>query len=124
MLAFLPDAERQTLLDGALKAMTVRTVTNRATLRRQIEEVRRKGYAVETGENEDGSMCIGVPIMDESGHPLAAMSLSAPERRMTRDVTAQAIAALQRAANRISVQLGAAAIEEAPPRQRKVRTRP
>jgi hypothetical protein len=43
---------------------------------------------------------------------------------MTRDVTAQAIAALQRAANRISVQLGAAAIEEAPPRQRKVRTRP
>jgi IclR family KDG regulon transcriptional repressor len=122
MLAFLPDAERQALLDGALKAMTVRTVTNRATLRRQIEDVRRKGYAVEMGENEDGSMCIGVPIMDESGLPLAAMSLSAPERRMTRDVTAQAITALQQAAGRISVQLGAA-VEEVPPRQRRARAR-
>ena len=67
MLAFLPPAERQTLLEGSLKAITMRTVTSSAVLRRQIEDVRRKGYAVEVGENEEGSMCIGVPIMDEDG---------------------------------------------------------
>ena len=97
--------------------MTLKTVTNRAILRRQIEDVRNKGYAVEVGENEDGSMCIGVPIIDENGHPLAALSLSAPERRMTPDVTGKAIAALRGAADRISVQLGAA-IEITPPGQR------
>ncbi len=107
MLAFLPEAERLRLIEGSLKAMTVRTVTSRTVLRRQVEEVRRKGYAVETGENEDGSMCIGVPIIDETGHALAALSLSAPERRMTPAVTAQAIAALRLAADRISVRLGA-----------------
>ena len=114
MLAFLPEAERLSLVEGSLKAMTVRTVTSRAVLRRQIEEVRRKGYAVETGENEDGSMCIGVPIIDETGYPLAALSLSAPERRMTAEVTEGAIAALRRAAGRISAELGAAPEPPAP----------
>jgi DNA-binding IclR family transcriptional regulator len=67
-------------------------------------------------------MCIGVPIMDEDGLPLAAMSLSAPDRRMTPDVTARAIAALRQAADRISVQLGAN-IKEPSPRQRDQKAR-
>jgi DNA-binding IclR family transcriptional regulator len=122
MLAFLPPAERQALIEGPLQAVTMRTVTSSAVLRRQINDVRSKGYAVEVGENEDGSMCIGVPIMDEDGLPLAAMSLSAPERRMTPDVTARAIAALRQAADRISVQLGAT-VEEPSPRQRGQKAR-
>jgi DNA-binding IclR family transcriptional regulator len=123
ILAFLPDAERLSLLEGSLEEMTVRTVTNRTVLRRQIDEVRRRGYAVEIGENEDGSMCIGVPILDESRLPLAAMSLAAPERRMTPDVTARAIAALQDAAHRISVQLGTPDSEEIPLSRRDAKTR-
>jgi DNA-binding IclR family transcriptional regulator len=67
-------------------------------------------------------MCIGVPIMAEDGLPLAAMSLSAPERRMTPDVTARAILALRQAADRISVQLGAT-IEEPSQRQRGQKAR-
>jgi DNA-binding IclR family transcriptional regulator len=122
MLAFLPPAEREALVEGSLKAITMRTVTSSAVLRRQIDDVLRKGYAVEVGENEDGSMCIGVPIMDEDGLPLAAMSLSAPERRMTPDVTARAIVALRQAADRISVQLGAT-IEEPSQRQRGQKAR-
>jgi DNA-binding IclR family transcriptional regulator len=122
MLAFLPPAEREALVEGSLKAITMKTVTSSAVLRRQIDDVLRKGYAVEVGENEDGSMCIGVPIMDEDGLPLAAMSLSAPERRMTPDVTARAIVALRQAADRISVQLGAT-IEEPSQRQRGQKAR-
>jgi IclR family transcriptional regulator, KDG regulon repressor len=114
MLACLPEAESRKLLDGSLKAMTAKTVTNRAVLRRQIEDVRRRGYAIEMGENEDGSMCIGVPIIGEGGVPLAALSLSAPERRMTPDITARAVAALREAAYRVSIQLGAPSHEETP----------
>jgi DNA-binding IclR family transcriptional regulator len=112
ILAFLPDAERRRLLEGALKERTLKTVTNNTILRRQIDEVRQRGYALEIGENEDGSMCIGVPILDENRLPLAAISLAAPERRMTPDVTARAIASLRDAARRISVQLGAPNDEE------------
>jgi DNA-binding IclR family transcriptional regulator len=113
MLAFLPEAERQTLLGEPLDAMTIKTVVEPAALRRQLAEIRKRGYAVEMGENEDGSMCIGVPILDEAGYPLAAVSLAAPERRMARDVKEKAIAALCAAAERVSVQLGAAPGREA-----------
>ena len=111
MLAFLPDAERQALLSAPLDAMTIKTVVEPAALRRQLADIRKRGYAVEVGENEDGSTCIGVPILDEVGYPLAAISLAAPERRMTREVTDKAIAALSAAAHRVSVQLGAAPAE-------------
>jgi DNA-binding IclR family transcriptional regulator len=107
ILAFLPDAEQTSLLDETLPEMTFKTVTNRRLLRRQIDDVRRRGYAIEIGENEEGSMCIGVPILDEKGLPLAAMSLAAPERRMTPAITDEAIAGLREATRAISIQLGA-----------------
>ncbi|MCP8938449.1 IclR family transcriptional regulator [Alsobacter sp. SYSU M60028] len=106
MLAFLPEAARGAYLDGALRERTIKTVTDRAVLKRQIEDVRRRGYSVEVGENEDGSMCIGVPVFGEDGAPLAAISLSAPERRMSKEVTARAAGALREAAAQISDELG------------------
>src|SRR4051794_31064502 len=111
ILAFLPGAEQESLLDQTLPEMTYKTVTNRTLLRRQIEDVRRRGYAIEIGENEEGSMCIGVPILDEQGGPLAAMSLAARERRMARAITDEAIAALRDAARAISGQILGAAPE-------------
>lgn len=107
MAAFWPEEKREALLDGSLKEMTHRTITDRRVLRRQIDEVRRRGYALESGENEDGSMCIGVPILDGCGHALAALSLSAPERRMIPAVADAAISALLAASARLSGQFGA-----------------
>jgi DNA-binding IclR family transcriptional regulator len=54
-------------------------------------------------------MCIGVPILDRTGFPVAAMSLSAPERRMSPALTAAAADALKGAATRISERLGVGA---------------
>lgn len=107
MLAFMPQAECAALIRRSLRARTARTVTDHPSLLRQIAKARRLGYATETGENEDGAMCIGAAILDAAQRPLAAMSLSAPEKRMTREVTASAAAALCAAAQRISVRFGA-----------------
>jgi DNA-binding IclR family transcriptional regulator len=106
IFAFLPES-RDLFQDDSLRAMTVKTLTSAKAFRRQMHDVRRRGYAIEMGENEDGLMCIGVPFFDRAGYPLAAMSLSAPERRMKPDVTVHAVEALKSAARRISVQLGA-----------------
>ncbi len=105
MMAFLPDAEAR--LSGALPQMTFRTLTDADKLRRQVDDVRRRGYAIEIGENEDGVMCIGVPILDGNGYPVAAMSLSVPERRMKPELTVVAADALKGAAGRISSHLWA-----------------
>ncbi|MDE2335009.1 MAG: IclR family transcriptional regulator [Rhodospirillales bacterium] len=109
MLAFLPEAECAALVRRSLRARTARTVIDQPTLLRQLAKTRRLGYAIEIGENEDGAMCIGAPILDGTGRPLAALSLSAPEKRLTRTVAATAAAALCDAARRISVRFGAPA---------------
>ncbi|WP_374625328.1 IclR family transcriptional regulator [Devosia sp.] len=108
MVAFLPDAGGLADRDRDLPAMTHRTLTDARKFRRQVEDVRRRGYAVEIGENEDGLMCVGVPILDRAGYPVAAISLSAPERRMKRERTDAAAVALKVAAERISMHLSSA----------------
>lgn len=106
MMAFLPDADALAL-SSELRQRTINTLTDADKLRRQVDDVRRRGYAIEVGENEDGLMCIGVPILDRTGYPVAAMSLSAPERRMKPELTAVAADALKGAAKRISTHLSA-----------------
>ena len=106
MMAFLPDADALALRSDLLQR-TINTLTDADKLRRQVVDVRRRGYAIEVGENEDGLMCIGVPILDRTGYPVAAMSLSAPERRMKPELTMVAADALKGAAKRISTHLSA-----------------
>lgn len=106
MMAFLPDADALAL-SSDLPQRTINTLTDADKLRRQVDDVRRRGYAIEVGENEDGLMCIGVPILDRTGYPVAAMSLSAPERRMKPELTMVAADALKGAAKRISTHLSA-----------------
>ena len=106
ILAFMSEDERAPLLAAPLKAMTARTTIDPLQLRRQLREIARRGYAIETGENEEGLMCIGAPILARGGRPVAALSLSAPEARMTRPTRLDAIAALRNAAVALSRRLG------------------
>ena len=104
ILAFLPEAERTAILDAPLLEMTTRTVRSRETLRRQLRDARHNGYALEAGETEDGLGCIGVPILDDDSYPLAALSLSAPEKRLSA-VIDRAVAELREAAVTVSRRL-------------------
>jgi IclR family acetate operon transcriptional repressor len=104
ILAFLPPAERATILDWPLGEMTARTIRSSSTLRRQLGETRENGHSVERQEAEDGFACIGVPILDDDQYPLAALSLSLPDRRLM-EVRGAAASALTTASRRISRQL-------------------
>lgn len=105
ILAFLPEGDGAAIWDGAFEPLTMHTLTDAGRLRRQIQDVRRSGYAMDVGENEDGYICVGVPILDRVGYPVAAMSISAPQSRMRPDTAAQAAEHLRGAAGRISARL-------------------
>jgi DNA-binding IclR family transcriptional regulator len=49
---------------------------------RELELVQRRGYAVDDEENEPGVGCIGAPIFDARGTPVAAISVSGAVRRI------------------------------------------
>ncbi len=51
-------------------------------LRKELETVRQRGYAIDNEENEPGVACIGAPILDANGMPVAAMSVSGPVHRV------------------------------------------
>lgn len=78
ILAYLPGPMIASYLSMPLSERTGRTVLEQPAIGRQLNETRRRGYATEVGENEDGAMCVGVPIFDEVGHPVAALSMAAP----------------------------------------------
>ena len=46
--------------------------------------VRNQGYAIDEEENELGIRCLGAPILDGRGRPVAAISVSGPVFQMTK----------------------------------------
>lgn len=106
ILAFLPDAEKRRHLNLPLAERTGRTMIDRDAIERQLRQVARVGFATEMGENEDGAMCVGSPIFDDSGYPVAALSISAPLMRMPHSLAVKAGERLREVAVGISAHFG------------------
>ena len=82
------------------------TVTDPAEARRRLGEVRARGYAIDDVENEDGIRCVAAPILDHAAAPVAGLSISGPEHRVTAERVEELGAAVRSAAERVSNGLG------------------
>jgi DNA-binding IclR family transcriptional regulator len=78
LLAGLGDKERAPFLKGPFVRFTENTVVEPRRIERMIQEVRRRGYALEAGEEHAGVGCIGVPIVGRGERWVAALSVSGP----------------------------------------------
>lgn len=106
ILAFMPEPEKQQYLSLSLAERTARTLVERHQLEDQLHQVRRTGYAIESGENEDGMMCVGAPILDDSGYPWVAISISVPQQFLSTHHAMQVGTRLLAASQDISARLG------------------
>ena len=68
-----------------LDRRTDKTITTEAALRADLAGVRARGYAVIDEELEPGLVAVAAPIYGYDGNVVAALSVSAPANRMTRD---------------------------------------
>lgn len=66
-----------------VKPYTEHTIVDLGSLFRELDTIRRCGYALDNEENELGVRCIGAAILDYTGRGAAALSISAPLARMT-----------------------------------------
>ncbi|GLZ06543.1 IclR family transcriptional regulator [Actinomadura sp. NBRC 104412] len=95
-LAFLPDEEIEHYLSQpSLEQLTPATITNVPRLRREIEEIRARGHARSTAERQAGAASVAAPILDQSGRPIAVVSVSGPIERFLEDTDAHAAALLR-----------------------------
>jgi DNA-binding IclR family transcriptional regulator len=101
-----PDEAAQRLGERELVALTAHTVSDVPSLLTELERIRRQGYSVDNEEFAVGLRCIAMPVRDINGTPVAAMSVSLPTPRYSREVAAQARAALGETVGRAAHRLG------------------
>jgi IclR family transcriptional regulator, acetate operon repressor len=90
---------RRVLATEGMLPRTSRTITDPDAFLRELETVRKQGYAVDWGENEDGGCCIGVAV---SGCRIpAAISLSLPESRFSEERVGKLATSLKRVADQL-----------------------
>jgi IclR family acetate operon transcriptional repressor len=107
MLAFQDNTTLDKLYASEpFEQLTAHTITTATVLSQELSRVRRRGYAVDNEEYEEGVSCIGAPIFDNLGNACAALSVSAPSARLRRSGLAQAGGLLARHAAEISRELG------------------
>jgi DNA-binding IclR family transcriptional regulator len=106
LLAHLPPAALEALLDGPLPASSPRTITAPGELRRELGRVRSRGWATASEELEIGFVAIGAPVRAADGEVVAAISVGGPKARLTAARTRELLAALQPAARSVSARLG------------------
>src|SRR3989454_318435 len=75
MLAFSPEDEKRVLSVEALRSMTGETVTSPDDLRRQLDDVRVSGVAVEQDEAVIGESALASPVFDSSGDAVGAIGV-------------------------------------------------
>ncbi len=81
LLASLSGAEREAILAGPLAAVTDATVTDPGALRRNLDDVRRRGYAVSHGERVAGGVGIAAPVLAGGGRLVGVVGITMPEQR-------------------------------------------
>ncbi len=87
---------------GRLGRCTARTVTTREALARELEDVRRRGFAVTDEELEVGLVAVAAPVFANGGSPIAALSVSAPASRLSARARTSATAACVRSATELT----------------------
>jgi DNA-binding IclR family transcriptional regulator len=82
VLAWADEPDRERLLAGPLESYTKHTVTDPDTLRRELESIRRRGYAQAVEELEEGLNAVAAPVRQADGRVIAALGVSGPAFRM------------------------------------------
>jgi DNA-binding IclR family transcriptional regulator len=82
MSALPHDARRSLVRRLDLRRYTANTITDAATLEAELALTEERGYAVDRVEVEEGVGCVGAPVRDYRGLPVAAVSVAGPAERL------------------------------------------
>lgn len=88
------------------EAFTEHTLTSVEDIMEELDQIKKRGYAVDNEEVELGLKCVAVPIFDYRKKPIAAISISSAAAYLTDEKIAEAISDLQRTSYNISKKMG------------------
>lgn len=101
-LAFLPEDRARRIVARGLPRFTERTITDPATLLRDLAQIRLQGYAFTVGEFDPGVAAVSAPIVDSRKEVVAGISIGGPAFRFADDRLPHLTQEVRRAAVEIS----------------------
>jgi DNA-binding IclR family transcriptional regulator len=107
LLAYLPEDVQNALMERFnIQPITANTVTDRETLRRELKQIRERGWATSFGERVSEAASVAAPVFDARGVIVASVAISAPRARWTESRESTLIELAIEGAKRLSAQLG------------------
>jgi DNA-binding IclR family transcriptional regulator len=106
LIAFQPAATIERIIGGKLERRTPRTTIDTGTLKEELATIRARGYATDDEEYELGVRSIAAPISDDSGNSVAAVGVTGPTQRLTKNRLLGIARYVTAAAKAISLRLG------------------
>ncbi len=103
IMARLPENEVKEIWDSTeIVKKTEKTVTSYTEFLKELDGVRKNGYATDIEENEEGVCCVAAAVADVYGEYRYAFSVSAPVSRMNGEKLAKVGKTVVETAKRIS----------------------
>lgn len=111
LLAFLPVKEQEKAVSKIMKeqkpkAFTKNTITTYHAFKRELSDVKEKGYALDREESELGLICVGIPIYNQNDEVVASLSASGPASRFEEEKLITYIDILEEGAHAIQQNIG------------------
>ena len=111
ILAFLPDDERDAYLALAELAPTIDGPIKIAALQRDLQAVRRRGFASSRSERLPGAASVAAPIRDYNGAVIGCLSISGPVGRFSEKCVESYGPLVAASADEVSRGLGLSSLE-------------
>ncbi|MGH3088742.1 MAG: IclR family transcriptional regulator [Rubrobacteraceae bacterium] len=113
LLAYAGERAIEGMLEGGLVCYTDRTHATPGSLLGELEDIRRKGYAVNWGEWRNEVRGVAAPILDSTHQVVASMGICSPASRLDEEAVAKYAPKVVEVAGRLSAHLGASVEMEA-----------
>lgn len=101
-----PERRQRVLQVAEFKRFRDKTIVEPAAFAAELERVKAQGFGEDREEFDDHIRCLGVPIFDRLGQPIAGMSVSFPTFRYDEAEAPEVVKMLQDASRDISARLG------------------
>ncbi|MDC7227245.1 MAG: IclR family transcriptional regulator [Spirochaetales bacterium] len=107
LLSGMSDAQlREYLRTVRFVKYTEHTLPGAPELLNEIDDIKKRGFAEDREEHEDGVYCVAAPVIDSDGSVIAAFSVSLPSVRATDSLKKSIIEDVQLISKRISGEIG------------------
>ena len=88
------------------KNLTNKTVTDEEKIRQKLLQIKRRGYATEDEECDEGTRCIAAPIYNAEGRIIAAVGIAGPRVRIRKSQFSKVAPTVIETAELISERMG------------------